>query len=307
MEIPMRPYTLKQVQTFMEVARQRSVSKAAERLFVTQPAVSMQLRQLETAFGVPLVEPLGRNIQLTAAGEAFLIYATNAMGQFKNLEALMADHVGLKKGRIDLAVVTTSKYFIPMLLVRFNKLHPGIDVQLNIDNRENILGMLSRSEADLVVMGRAPSHIDCEATVFATNPLVMVAAPDHPLARRKNLPFCALAEYSFVVREDGSGTRAAMQRLFKENQTSLKIVMDLPSNETIKQAVMAGMGLSFLSKRTIRHELASGHIAQLDVQGLPQINHWYVTHLRNKKLSPAARAFKEFLTEQAGALMDTWS
>ena len=303
----MRPYTLKQVQTFMEVARQRSVSKAAERLFVTQPAVSMQIRQLEDAFGVPLVEPLGRNIQLTAAGEAFLTYATNAMGQFKDLEALMADHVGLKKGRIDLAVVTTSKYFIPMLLVRFNKLLPGIDVQLNIDNRENILGMLARSEADLVVMGRSPSHIDCEATVFATNPLVMVSAPDHPLARRKNLPFSALADYSFVVREDGSGTRAAMQRLFDENQTPLKIVMGLPSNETIKQAVMAGMGLSFLSKRTMRHELASGHIAQLDVQGLPQINHWYVTHLRNKKLSPAARAFKEFLIEQGGALMDTWS
>lgn len=303
----MRPYTLKQIQTFMEVARQRSVSKAAERLFVTQPAVSMQIRQLEDAFGVPLVEPLGRNIQLTAAGEAFLTYATNAMGQFKDLEALMADHVGLKKGRIDLAVVTTSKYFIPMLLVRFNKLHPGIDVQLNIDNRENILGMLARSEADLVVMGRAPTHIDCEATVFATNPLVMVSAPDHPLARRKNLPFSALADYSFVVREDGSGTRAAMQRLFEENQTSLKIVMGLPSNETIKQAVMAGMGLSFLSKRTIRHELASGHIAQLDVQGLPQINHWYVTHLRHKKLSPAARAFKDFLIEQGGAMMDTWS
>jgi LysR family transcriptional regulator, low CO2-responsive transcriptional regulator len=307
METPMRPYTLKQVQTFMEVARQRSVSKAAERLFVTQPAVSMQIRQLEDAFGVPLVEPLGRNIQLTVAGEAFLSYATNAMGQFKDLEALMADHVGLKTGRIDLAVVTTSKYFIPMLLVRFNKLLPGIDVQLNIDNRENILGMLARSEADLVVMGRAPSHIDCEATVFATNPLVMVSAPDHPLARRKDLPFSALGDYSFVVREDGSGTRAAMQRLFEEHQTSLKIVMGLPSNETIKQAVMAGMGLSFLSKRTMRHELAGGYIAQLDVQGLPQINHWYVTHLRNKKLSPAARAFKDFLIEQGGALMDTWS
>jgi LysR family transcriptional regulator, low CO2-responsive transcriptional regulator len=306
-EFVMRPYTFKQVQTFMEVARQRSVSKAAERLFVTQPAVSMQIRQLEDAFGLALVEPQGRNIQLTAAGEAFLTYATNAMSQFKDLEALMADHVGLNKGRLDLAVVTTSKYFIPMLLVRFNRLHPGIDVQLNIDNRENILGMLSRSEADLVVMGRAPSHIDCEAIPFATNPLVMVAAPDHPLSRRKNLTFSDLADYSFVVREEGSGTRAAMERLFEEHKTPLKIFMGLPSNETIKQAVMAGMGLSFLSMRTIRHELASGHIALLDVQGLPQINHWFVTHLRHKKLSPAARSFKEFLIEQGGALMDAWS
>jgi DNA-binding transcriptional LysR family regulator len=303
----MRPYTFKQIQTFLEVARQCSVSKAAERLFVTQPAVSMQLRQLEEAFGLALVEPLGRNIQLTAAGQAFQTYATAAMGQFRDLEALMAEHVGLQRGRIELAVVSTSKYFIPMLLVRFNRLHPGIDVQLNIDNRENVLGLLTRNETDLVVMGRAPSQLDCQATPFATNPLVMVAPPDHPLSRRKNLPFSALAEYGFVVREEGSGTRAAMQHLFAENQTPMKVVMGMPSNETIKQAVMAGMGLSFLSMRTIRHELASGHMALLDVQGLPQINHWYVTHLSSKKLSPAARAFKEFLIEQGAALMDTWS
>ncbi len=303
----MRPYTFKQIQTFMEVARQSSVTKAAERLFVTQPAVSMQLRQLEDAFGLALVEPMGRNIRLTAAGESFLTYATAAMGQFKDMEALMAEYVGLKKGSIDLAVVTTSKYFIPMLLVQFGRLHTGIDVRLKIDNRENVLGLLSRYDADLVVMGRAPSHLDCIATPFATNPLVMVAPPDHPLSRRKNLPFSALADYRFVVREEGSGTRAAMVRLFEEHQTPMQVVMDLPSNETIKQAVMAGMGLSFLSMRTIRHELASGHLALLDVQGLPQINHWYVTHLSSKKLSPAANAFKSFLIEQGGALMDTWS
>lgn len=160
----MRPYTFKQIQTFLEVARQGSVSKAAERLFVTQPAVSMQLRQLEDAFGLALVEPMGRNIKLTAAGEVFLTHATSAMGQFRDLEALMAEHVGLKKGRIDLAVVSTAKYFVPMLLVRFNKLYPDIEVYLNIDNRENVLGLLSRFETDLVVMGRAPSHLDCVAT-----------------------------------------------------------------------------------------------------------------------------------------------
>ncbi|MBV5298696.1 MAG: LysR family transcriptional regulator [Rhodoferax sp.] len=300
----MRPYTFKQIQTFLEVARQRSVSKAAERLFVTQPAVSMQLRQLEEAFGLALVEPLGRNIQLTAAGAAFQTYATAAMGQFRDLEALMAEHVGLQRGRIELAVVSTSKYFIPMLLVRFGKLLPGIEVQLNIDNRDNVLGLLTRNEADLVVMGRAPGNLDCQATAFATNPLAIVAAPDHPLARRKNLPFGALAEHGFVVREEGSGTRAAMQHLFAQNQTPMKVVMAMPSNETIKQAVMAGMGLSFLS---MRHELASGHLALLDIEGLPQINHWYVTHLSSKKLSPAARAFKDFLIEQGAALMDTWS
>jgi DNA-binding transcriptional LysR family regulator len=160
-------------------------------------------------------------------------------------------------------------------------------VQLQIDNRENVLGMLSRNEVDLVVMGRVPAGMDCEAIAFATNPLAIVAAPDHALVRRKKLPFSALADYKFVVREEGSGTRAAMERLFNEHKMAIPIEMEMPSNETIKQAVMAGMGLSFLSMRTVRHELASGHIALVDIQGMPPPGHWYVTHLRHKKLSPA--------------------
>ena len=219
----------------------------------------------------------------------------------------MAEHVGLKKGRIDLAVVSTAKYFIPMLLVRFGKLYPGIDIALKSDNRENILGLMSRNEADLGVMGRAPANLDCAASAFASNPLAILAAPGHVLVRRKNLPFSSLGEHQFMVREEGSGTRAAMERLFAEHQTPLNVVMEMPSNETIKQAVMAGMGLSFLSLRTVRHELASGHIALVDIDGLPQLGHWYVTHLSSKKLSPAAQAFKAFLVEQGGALMDAWS
>jgi len=303
----MRPYTLKQMQTFIEVARQRSVSKAAERLFVTQPAVSMQIRQLEDAFGLPLIEAMGRNIRLTNAGEAFLTYASAAMGHLKDLEALMAEHVGMKKGRIDLAVVSTAKYFIPMLLVRFGKQFPGIHIQLRIDNRENILGLMARNEADLVVMGRSPGNLDCEATAFATNPLSIVAAPDHPLVRRKHLPFSALGEHRFVVREQGSGTRAAMERLFAEHHTPMDVVMEMPSNETIKQAVMAGMGLSFLSMRTVRHELASGHLALVDIEGMPMMGNWYITHLRHKKLSPAATSFKAFLIEQGGPLINSWA
>ncbi len=303
----MKNYTLKQIHTFIAVAREASVSKAAERLFVTQPAVSMQLRQLEDAFGLPLVEPSGRNIRLTHAGEAFLVHAIAAMGQLKDLEAVMAEHVGMRQGHIDLAVVSTAKYFVPMLLVQFGKLFPGPDITLRIDNRENVLGMLARNEADLVVMGRAPKTLGCQATPFATNPLAIVAAPDHPLSRRKHLPFSALAEYAFVVREQGSGTRAAMERLFAQNDVAMKMVMEMPSNETIKQAVMAGMGLSFLSLRTVRHELASGHIALVDVSGMPIVGNWFVTHLGQKKLSPAAKAFKAFLIEQGGPLIDAWA
>ncbi|MDO9165874.1 MAG: LysR family transcriptional regulator [Rhodoferax sp.] len=303
----MRNYTLKQIQTFIEVAREKSVSKAAERLFVTQPAVSMQIRQLEDAFGLPLIEPVGRNIQLTGAGQEFLTHAIAAMAQLKNLEALMAEHVGVSKGRFELAVVSTAKYFVPMLLVRFGKLLPGIDVTLRIDNRENILGMLSRNEVDLVIMGRAPNTLECEATPFATNPMGIVCAPDHPLSRRKRVQFEMLKDYGFVVREQGSGTRAAMERLFGQHEIPLKVVMEMPSNETIKQAVMAGMGLSFLSLRTVRHELAAGHLALVDINGMPLVGHWYVTHLTQKKLSPAAKAFKAFLIEQAGPLIDSWA
>jgi DNA-binding transcriptional LysR family regulator len=303
----MRNYTLKQLQAFIEVARDKSVSKAAERLFVTQPAVSMQIRQLEEAFGLALIEPIGRNIRLTNAGQEFLTHAMAAMAQLKDLESSMAEHVGIKKGRIDLAIVSTAKYFVPMLLVQFSKLLPGIEVKLRIDNRENILGLLSRSEIDLVIMGRAPTTLDCEATPFATNPLGIVCAPDHPLARRKRLSIDALKDYEFVVREQGSGTRAAMERLFAQHDLPLKVVMEMPSNETIKQAVMAGMGLSFLSLRTVRHELAAGHLALVDISGMPIVGKWYVTHLRQKKLSPAAKSFKSFLIDQGGPLIDSWA
>lgn len=303
----MRHYTLKQIQTFLEVAREKSVSKAAERLFVTQPAVSMQIRQLEEAFGLALIEPQGRSIQLTGAGQEFLTHAIAAMAQLKDIEAIMAEHVGIRKGRIELAVVSTAKYFVPMLLVRFGKLFPGIEITLRIDNRENILGLLARNEVDLVVMGRAPNTLDCEAIAFATNPLGIVSAPDHPLSRRKRLAFEMLKDFGFVVREKGSGTRAAMERLFGQHDIPIKVAMEMPSNETIKQAVMAGMGLSFLSLRTVRHELAAGHLALLDINGLPLVGHWYVTHITQKKLSPAAKAFKAFLIEQGAPLIESWA
>lgn len=303
----MRNYTLKQMLTFIEVARDRSVSKAATRLFVTQPAVSMQLRQLEDAFGLALVAPSGRNIKLTQAGEEFLTHAIAAVAQFRNLEASMAEHVGLKKGRIELAVVSTAKYFVPMLLVRFAKQVPGIEVRLHIDNRENILAMLSRNEVDLVIMGRTPTNLDCEATPFVTNPMGIVCAPGHPLSRRKHAAFELLRDHGFVVREQGSGTRAAMERLFAQHAVPLKVVMEVPSNETIKQAVMAGMGLSFLSLRTVRHELAAGHLALVDISGMPIVGHWYVTHLRQSRLSPASKAFKDFLIEQGGPLIESWA
>jgi DNA-binding transcriptional LysR family regulator len=300
-------YTLRQLQAFVEVAREQSVSRAAERLFVTQPAVSMQIHQLEEAFNIPLIEHVGRNIRLTRAGEDFHRHALAALGSLRDLEVSMADHLGMKHGRLELAVVTTAKYFVPMLLVRFAELYPKLEVALRVENREKVVGMLTRNEVDLVIMGRAPESVPCEATAFATNPLGILCAPDHPLASPKRVRFEAVAACEFLARERGSGTRAAMDRMFKRAKVKPKIRMELPSNETIKQAVMAGMGLGFLSFRTVRHELAAGHIARIDAPGLPTLGQWYVTHLERKRLPPAARAFKAFLIEHGGPLVDEYA
>lgn len=303
----MRRYTIRQIDTFLEVARYASVSLAADKLHVSQPAVSMQLRQLEEAMGVPLVEQIGRKIRLTDAGQDFHQYAIAAVSQLKQLEDAMAERRGIKKGRVELAIVSTAKYFVPMLLVNFRKRFPGIDVVLHIHNRENIMKLMMRNEIDLVIMGRPPETLECIAAPFATNPLAIVSAPGHPLSRRRNAPLLLLKDQEFVVREKGSGTRHAMERLFSEHGIDPPIVMEMPSNETIKQAVMAGMGLSFLSLRTVRHELASGHIVQLDIEGLPIVRHWHVTHMVSKRLSPAASVLKSFLIEEAGPLVSLWA
>lgn len=303
----MRRYTLRQLDTFLEVARELSISHAAEKMHVTQPAVSMQMRQLEDAVGMPLYEQIGRKIRLTDAGQDFQQYVIGAIAQLKQLEDAMAERRGLKKGRVELAIVSTAKYFVPMLLVLFRKKFPAIEVVLQIHNRESIMSLLTRNEIDLVIMGHTPDTIECAATAFATNPMGIISAPGHPLSRRRHAPLAILNDQEFVVRESGSGTRQLMERLFAEHKINPHIVMEMPSNETIKQAVMAGMGLSFLSLRTIRHELASGHLVLLDIEGLPIVRHWHVTHVASKRLSPAASVLKSFLIEEAGPLVNLWA
>ncbi|PLC53896.1 LysR family transcriptional regulator [Pollutimonas nitritireducens] len=303
----MRRYTVRQLDTFLAIARAESVSKAAATLHVTQPAVSMQLRQLEDALGVALVESVGRNIRLTPAGREVEQFAIAAITQLRQLDDTVADLRGLRRGKIDLGIVGTAKYFVPMLLVHFRRLYPGVDVTLQIHNREHILDLLQRNELDLVIMGSVPAVLDCSSSAFATNPLGVVSAPGHSLSRRNKAPLDILNDVDFVVREKGSGTRVAMERMFKDNAITPRIVMEMPSNESIKQSVMAGMGLTFLSLRTVRRELAGGHLALLDIQGLPLVRHWHVAHLRSKRLAPAALMFKEFLLTSAAPLINTWA
>jgi DNA-binding transcriptional LysR family regulator len=303
----MRRYTLRQLDTFLEVTRQLSISRAAAALHVSQPAVSMQLRQLEESLGLPLYEPAGRRIRLTDAGQEVAQYALAATAQLRQMEDAMAARRGIRKGRVALAIVSTAKYFVPMLLVLFRKRFPDIEIALQIHNRESIMHLLARNEVDLVIMGRAPEALDCVASAFATNPLGVICAPGHPLSRRRNAPLSILNDEVFVVREAGSGTRQAMERLFGEHGIQPKVAMEMPSNETIKQAVMAGMGMSFLSLRTIRQELASGHLVLVDIDGLPIVRHWHITHLAAKRLSPAATVFRDFIIDEAAALISSWA
>ena len=270
----MRRYTLRQLDLFAAVARTGSLTRAAAEAHLTQPAVSMQVKQLEEAVGLPLTEGAGRGIQLTDAGREFAEHVEEVLERVEHLEELAARWRGVRSGRIRLGVVSTAKYFLPKLLAQFLKSHPGVDFRLTIHNREEILAELRANTVDFVIMGRPPEELECVATPFAPNLLGIVASPAHALSRRRRMKLSELAAESFIVREHGSGTRAAMERFFAAHRVKLRSSMEMASNESIKQAVIAGLGLGFLSLHTVRNELAWGHLALLDVEGLPLHRQW---------------------------------
>ena len=300
----MRNVTLRQLRTFAEVARRQSFTAAAKALHLTQPAVSMQVRLLEDAAGLPLVEQLGRRIHLTDAGRELLRYAAGISDLLREAEDAMKALQGVGGGELSLAVTSTAKYFAPRLLAEFRRSHPEARLRLAVSNREAVVRELTENTVDLAVMGRPPRGLDTEAAPFARHPIGIIAAPDHPLAGRKRLPLERLAGETFIIRERGSGTRAAMEHVFAERGFKAGETLEMSSNETIKQAVMAGMGIAFLSMHTIGLELRAGRLALLAVNGLPVMREWYVIHRRGKRLSPAAQAFKSFLLEQGAALIE---
>jgi len=299
----MRSATLRQLRTFTEVARRLSYTAAAKSLHLTQPAVSMQLRQLEQAAGLPLLEQLGRRVHLTDAGRELLRYAAGISDLLREAEDAMKALQGVGGGELSIAVTSTAKYFAPRLLAEFRRSHPEARLRLAVSNREAVVRELTDNTVDLAVMGRPPRGLDTEAAPFARHPIAIIAAPDHPLVARKRLPLERLAGETFIIRERGSGTRAAMEHVFAERGFKAGETLEMSSNETIKQAVMAGMGIAFLSMHTIGLELRAGRLALLAVNGLPVMREWYVIHRRGKRLSPAAQAFKSFLLEQGAALI----
>jgi DNA-binding transcriptional LysR family regulator len=294
----MKNATFRQLRVFSEVARQLSFSKAALAMHLTPPAVTMQIKELESHVGLPLFERSGRQVALTTAGEYMLVYARKILATLKDAEDAAARLQKLEIGTLTIGMVSTAKYFLPRLLAEFQREHEGIEVRLIVGNREQLLKMLQGNEVDIAIMGRPPKEMATRAEPFAAHPHVFVAPVDHPLLKRGHLDVPALQPYSFIVREQGSGTRAAMEKFFGDASFDPKVTMEMSSNETIKQAVMAGMGLSFLSLHTIGLELDNQLVAILDVQGAPVVRAWNVVHTLSKLLSPPAEAFRYFILER---------
>jgi len=295
MGVSLQHVSLRQLRVFETAATLGSFSRTAEVLHLTQPGVSMHIKELETSAGLALFERMGKKLAVTEAGRELLTRAREVLRALKDAEDVLDGLKGLRRGRIDLAVVSTAKYFVPRLLARFGRDYPKLEIRLAVNNRDSVIQQLTANEIDLAIMGRSPQSLDTIAEAFAENPHVIIAAPSHPLAARRRIPVETVAKEVFVVREPGSGTRLAMQKFFDDHRLPCKVGMEMASNETIKQAVMAGMGVSFLSRHTIDLEFQTRRLAVLDVRGTPVIRHWHVAHLAKKRLSPTAAAFREFV------------
>ena len=287
--------TFRQLRVFAEVARQGSVLRASEVLHLTPPAVSLQIKEIESQVGQRLFDRANRRITLSTAGEYFLVYARRLLGTLKEAEDAMARFARLETGRLTIGMVSSAKYFLPQLLARFHTEHPAVDVRLRLGNREQLVALMEANEVDLCVMGRAPVDFASRAEPFAMHPHVLVTSPTHRFARAESVPAQALADEPFIVREPASGTRTAMQEYLDRYRLKPSFVMEMPSNEAIKQAVMAGMGVSLLSLHTIGLELHSGLIAAPTVEGLPLMRRWNIVNRAAKQLSPAAEAFRYFV------------
>lgn len=300
----MKNLTMRQLQIFSVAARHLSFVRASEELFLTQPAISMQIRQLEETVGMPLFDKIGKKMYLTEAGKQIERTAHEVLGAIKNAQDSIAAMAGLRSGIVSVALVSTAKYFVPKLIALFRQSHPEIELRIAVSNRETLIQLLHNNEIDLAIMGRPPQEMDVASFPLARHPHVVIASPDHPLASRRKIKPAELNSETFLIREEGSGTRLAMESFFSEEKVAPQRGMVMGSNETIKQAVIAGLGLGFISLHTLALELKTGELVVLDVKGTPMMRTWYAAHLRNKNLSPATAAFKEFIVKEAGAYLD---
>jgi len=300
----MRHSTLRQLEVFEAIARLGSFTRAAEELHLTQPTVSMQIKKLTDAVGLPIYELIGKKVFLTDVGRALHVFTRELLDHFARFEMTLADMKGLKQGTLRLAVVTTAKYFAPRLLGPFCQQYPGIEVSLKVSNRERVLERLADNQDDLYILGQPPGDIDVVAEPFLENPLVVLAPARHPLAGKKKIPLARLVQEPFLMRETGSGTRAATERLFSERNLRLNVRMELGSNEAIKQAIVGGLGVAVLSRHTLALDAPTGQLAVLDVENFPIVRQWYVTYPSGKQLSVVAQSFVTYLKQAPRNIAD---
>jgi len=296
--------TLHQLQVFEVAARHGSFTRAAEELFLTQPTVSMQIKQLTKAVGLPLFEQVGRKLYLTDAGHELNKTCQEIFGRLSQFEMTIADMKGLKQGKLRLAVITTAKYVIPRLLGPFCQRYPGIDVSLRVTNHDSVVERLVENRDDLYIPSQMPTNIDVTSYPFLENPLVVMASCNHPLAQEKNIPIERLMNEPFIMREPGSGTRQAVQDFLDQHKISVKIRLELSSNEAIKQSIAGGLGISVLSRYTLALEGSTGQIVVLDVQGFPIQRHWNVVYPAGKQLSIVAQTFLDYLKNEGRTIAE---
>lgn len=287
--------TLKQLRALDATVRTGTISKAAQRLGVTPPAVTMQMRLLEEEVGLPLLEKTTSGLRPTDAGAVVLDTAHRCEAALEDCYTALQALRGAGGGRVRVGVVSTAKYFAPRALAAFSHAHPNVEVRLSVGNRSATIDALRDYELDFAVMGRPPQSFEVQQAVIGDHPHVIVAPPDHAMARTHRLPISKLAKETFLLREEGSGTRMLMQRLFAEVGLNPNIGMEMGSNETIKQAVMAGLGIALISAHTVAPEVKEGRLAILDVSGLPVVRQWFVVRRSGKDLMPAAQALWDFL------------
>jgi len=288
----MKPFTFRQLRAFEVIARHGSFSRAADEMLLTQPALSIQMRKIADDIGLPLFDTGARKVRLTEAGEALRVLSAEVADSLARFEQTIDQLKGLQRGRLRLAGVTSAEYFLPRLLGPFCAAHPGIEVQLLVANREEVLDRLRRGDDDLSVFGQPPDDMAVESAAFLENPLVVVAPDGHPLVGRR-IPLAELAAGPLLLRERGSGTRMAVERLLSERGLKPLIRMELGSTEAIKQAVLGGLGLAVVPRLALATSVG---LTELAVEGFPLMRHWYLVWPAGKPLSLAARALADHLT-----------
>lgn len=291
-------FTLHQLKVFGMVARHKSMTQAARRLHMTQPAVSIQIKQLQESMDIPLIEIVGRKLYLTEAGERLYEVYLNVNREIESLDAAISQLKGGLKGRLTISSASTAKYFLPYLLGEFQQRYPQVEISLKVTNRDEVLQHLRQNEYDLVILTQLPNDDMIEAIPFLDNPLVMCAPPEHPLAQEKNITIDQLKKEQFIFRELGSGTRMVMEKYLKQNGFAMKPVMELGTNEAVKQAIMAGIGLSLISKLSLGNELYLNKISILDMPDFPIMTRWHILYKKEKKLTPVTQNFLSFLQEK---------